>query len=792
MSEERIRILVVEDEEIDRLSIERLVKTEQLPYDLSFADTVAGAVSHIEHHGTDLVIIDYSLPDGSGLEVQKSAGDTPCIFITGAAERSTVVEAMKASAYDFIIKDVQLSYINLLPAAIQATLSSWRAKAQVELQERIINSMTEMVLLVDEQGSLISANSAVERTLGYTPREMPELGCCGALNAGAAQCATGPPIKTRHGSYQIELTRQDGTTIWTEWTESPGPNGLMICTGRNITERKRAEKALLRAHEELERRVEERTAELLEANVQLKQEIEERKHAQDALRESEEKYRKLMETANDAIFIADSATGVIIDANRKAAKLLGRPLEEIIGMHQSRLHPQEDFERYVNTFYEHMQRQGVVSEDIYVVRADGSRIPVEISAGTMEVGGRRFAQGIFRDISQRKRTEKEKSRLRDQLLKAQKMEAVGTLAGGIAHDFNNLLQAIHGYAELLLLDMKEHDRGYEDLKEITRAGLRGRELVRQLLTFSRKVESKLRPIRLNHEVEQLGKLLARTIPKMIDIELHLAGDLRVINADPVQLEQVLMNLAVNAADAMPEGGKLYISTENITLDEEFCRSLLEVRPGHHVLLSVADTGSGMDQEVLEHIFEPFYSTKDVGKGTGLGLSMVYGIIRAHRGHITCFSEPGIGTTFNIYLPAMESLSKHLPGEDAAPLTGGTGSILLVDDEEFIRSLGERTLRRFGYEVLTADGGESALEIYRARGDEIDLVVLDLIMPGMGGGKCLEELLRIDPRVKIVIASGYSSDGPQRAALEAEVKGFISKPYEIRQMLEVIQKVLEGG
>jgi signal transduction histidine kinase len=243
--------------------------------------------------------------------------------------------------------------------------------------------------------------------------------------------------------------------------------------------------------------------------------------------------------------------------------------------------------------------------------------------------------------------------LEAQLLQAQKMEAIGTLAGGVAHDFNNLLQVVRGFTQLLLHGKDPKEPEYRALQKILHASERGAELTRQLLTYSRKVESKRRPVDLNLEVHEVGRLLERSIPKLIEIELHLADDLRTVFADPVQVEQMLMNLALNATDAMAHGGKIVIQTQNVTLDEKYCGTHLEARPGDYALMTFSDTGHGMDEETLKHAFEPFYSTKEVGKGTGLGLSMVYGIVKSHDGHITCESAPGLGTTFRIYLPVMD-------------------------------------------------------------------------------------------------------------------------------------------
>jgi PAS domain S-box-containing protein len=380
-------------------------------------------------------------------------------------------------------------------------------------------------------------------------------------------------------------------------------------------------------------------------------------------------------------------------------------------------------------------------------------------------------------------------KLEEQFQQAQKMEAVGTLAGGIAHDFNNLLQTVLGYTEILL----HEDAGKsisQELFHIKHAAQRGAELTQQILTFSRKVQSKLRPVDLNIEVRQVQKLLQRTIPKMIEVELRLADDLKVIDADPAQVEQILMNLSVNARDAMPEGGKLIIGTKNIFLDESYCRRDLEAHPGEHVLLSVSDAGHGMDKETIEHIFEPFYTTKGVGKGTGLGLAMVYGIVKSHGGHIECSSQPGKGTTFSVYFPVIETEVSIEESEEYKIPVGGKETVLLVDDETAIRELGERTLLMSGYKVLKASDGESALEIYQEEHEKIDLVILDLIMPGMGGRKCLEKILEINPRAKVMIASGYAPDGTSDNPVEKGAKALVPKPFNINQLLQAIRKVLD--
>lgn len=382
--------------------------------------------------------------------------------------------------------------------------------------------------------------------------------------------------------------------------------------------------------------------------------------------------------------------------------------------------------------------------------------------------------------------------LQKQLFQAQKMEAVGTLAGGIAHDFNNLLQIILGYSELVLLHTSEEDSRHQEVRAIRQAAARGADLVQQILTFSRKIDTKPRPMNLNRRIMEAHTLLARTLPKMIDIQLLLADDLKTINADPGQLEQVLLNLAVNAGYAMPQGGSITIKTENVVLDDDYTRTHFGVIPGEYALLTFSDTGHGMDKQVVEHIFEPFYTTKGAEEGTGLGLAMVFGIVKGHGGHVECYSEPGEGTTFRIYLPVIESVRMEDVEIPEAPLACGTETVLLVDDEELIVALGRRILSRGGYTVLTSTRAREALEIYRAKKGDIDLVIIDLIMPELGGKELFEELLKIDPEVKVVVASGYSADRLLKDTAGVGPAGFLGKPYRMRQMLQVVRDTLDGG
>jgi signal transduction histidine kinase len=394
------------------------------------------------------------------------------------------------------------------------------------------------------------------------------------------------------------------------------------------------------------------------------------------------------------------------------------------------------------------------------------------------------------EMADRMRAESERERLQGQLLQAQKMEALGILAGGVAHDFNNLLQIMGGKIQLLLHTNPGREFEAKHLRTVSKSIDRAAALVRQLLVFGRKTEPQMQCIDLGHELEEIAGMLEGTIPASIHVELGVQCETWPISADPVQIEQILLNLTKNAVDAMPDGGRLAVETQNVILDEEFVRSHMGAKPGRHVLLTVTDTGVGMEPEVLRHVFDPFFTTKEVGKGTGLGLASVYGIVKAHGGYIQCASQPGQGTIFSVYLPVAEHAGEarcDTPRKSACK--GGSEAILVVDDEPDIRELTQEALESFGYSVQCAASGEQALELYQRNGTSIDLVLMDLSMPGMGGCGCLQELLRLDPSAKVVIISGNAAKCQSNDPLLSGAKGFLGKPYQLQDLAAKVREVL---
>ena len=518
--------------------------------------------------------------------------------------------------------------------------------------------------------------------------------------------------------------------------------------------------------------------------------ITERKQAEKSIQASEKQYRDLFNSITDLIYTQD-LEGRFLSVNKAVADMFGYNPAELIGQKASDfMKPQYRslFESdYLVRITKNGRHEGVVA---YVTRdgqdrfIDYSSVLVEPEEGPVHISG------SGRDVTKNIIAQREMSRLQDQLVHAQKMEAVGTLSSGIAHDFNNLLQTISGFSQILAGGGRLNETDLGNVARIETAVSRAAELVRRLLAFSRKEAPAREQVSLGRIIEEAIILLDRTIPKMIKIETGLAPDLKPIDGDPVQLEQILMNLASNARDAMPDGGRLVIEAENI--DPAALPAGLDLTDGDYIRWRVSDNGVGMDRATLGRIFEPFFTTKGVGQGTGLGLATVYGIVAGHGGAITCSSQPGRGTVFDIYLPAADPIeaAEAEPGKQAVPLQGGRETILLVDDEDAIREVGREWLSQSGYRVLTASTGEQALEVYREQGD-VDLVVLDMGMPGMGGGKCLEELLKFDPHARVLIASGYAAENRLNQVVAAGAKGFIGKPYRLSDLMNNIRELLQS-
>src|SRR5256886_1556195 len=418
-------------------------------------------------------------------------------------------------------------------------------------------------------------------------------------------------------------------------------------------------------------------------------------------------------------------------------------------------------------------------------RKDGTLIDVDIESQPITFAGRPARLVLARDVTARRQLE-------DQLRQAQKMEAVGQLAGGIAHDFNNLLTAILGCTQLLLHATPPEDARREDVEEIKNAGLRAAELTRQLLAFSRRQVLAPKLLDMNSVVANMDKMLRRLIGEDVALVTELAADLGPVNADPGQLEQVLLNLAVNARDAMPQGGRLTIATANVVLTEEYAERHHRLPPGQYVLLAVSDTGVGMDEATQKHLFEPFFTTKEVGKGTGLGLATVYGIVKQSGGYIWVYSEPGHGTTVKVYLPRVPGAAEPLPVAAATPeLRRGSEIVLLVEDAAPVRSLARKSLESYGYTVLEAADGPAALDLAARHPRGIDILVTDVVMPGMSRPELARRLAPLRHGMRVLYTSGYTDDAMVRQGVLRAGVAFLQKPFVPETLARKVREVLDG-
>lgn len=502
--------------------------------------------------------------------------------------------------------------------------------------------------------------------------------------------------------------------------------------------------------------------------------------------ESKERFRNLTHNAPDVIYQLD-ASGIITYVNPAWEEIFGHRAADLDGKHLSDFLRHEDRKAF-NEVFQKILKDHLLVRDQYLTLFNSKGLPRYITltaAPDTDAEGHVIGiVGTIKDISKLRGMEA-------QLLQASKLEAVGTLTGGIAHDFNNIIQAIMGYNQLMMSGKLGNETDMQYLRNIGDLITRSRDLVKQLLLFSKKVEPLSAIVNINEEIKSIHSLLVKSIPKMIAIKNELCEELFSINADATQIGQIIMNLVINARDAMGDSGTIFIKTENLILKEPARIGNSDLTPGLYVRLSIADTGSGMEPDIVERIFEPFFTTKAPGKGTGLGLSVVHGIVKNHRGVLHCESRPGAGTTFVIILPASIGATPAQPLQDSPkPNAYGTEKILLVDDEKSILETVKDTLSLFGYRIVTAENGEQALEMYRERKDDVDLVILDLIMPGCGGKKCLADLLDINPRARVLMTSGYSSSQQTDELTRAGAAGFIHKPYRPEDLLFSIRKILD--
>ncbi len=509
--------------------------------------------------------------------------------------------------------------------------------------------------------------------------------------------------------------------------------------------------------------------------------------AEEKLRRTEHRYRSLIESIPDIIYTLE-LDGSLSYISPRWKQILGHEESEVLGRFFIDFAPPEDHPFLVRVFKEvRNHKKNVENVHWHYFKKDGERLFFLGSAAPLydEEGRVAGMIGMARDVTKHKRVE-------EQLLQSQKMESIGNLAGGIAHDFNNLLGGILGYATFVKRKLSTRDKIYQSIEAIERSAQRAAELTKQLLGFARRGKYQVKPIECNALIREIVLILQRTIDRRIAIDVDPDPQLSVIEGDEAQIQQALMNICINARDALPKGGTIKIVSRNQRLTPDQASRQRGMKEGNYICLNISDTGTGMSPEVRSRIFEPFFTTKAKGQGTGLGLSMVYGIIQNHGGMVEVQSHIGIGSTFTVFLPALASASGA--GEEITPIPDihqGQETILLVDDEEIIRDLGVDILEDRGYRVFPAAEGKEAVRIYREQAQEIDLVILDVMMPGIGGKETYRQLRAINPQIKVLLSSGYSTNGEVGEILKQGVSGFVQKPYREEELAAKVREVLDA-
>jgi PAS domain S-box-containing protein len=627
------------------------------------------------------------------------------------------------------------------------------ALREAEGQFRAIfeNSM-DGALMTTPDGSILAANPAACRMLGRTEEEVCEAGRAGVVDLSDPRLPVLLEERARTGMARGELTfvRKDGTRFPVE----------------------------ISSRVFKDRHGDQRTSMIF-------REITERVRAEEKIRESEEKYRAVVENIQDVIARFDRDCRYLY-VNPVATRYTGLRPADFIG----KTHGELGFPEEKSRFWD-----GVIRQVFETGNTKELEFSLDGPSGAFWFGWRLFpefgADGNVKTVVTASRDLTERKKLEDQLRQAQKMEAVGRLAGGIAHDFNNLLTAINGYSDLLIQQMEETDPKRQEVEEIRKAGDRAASLTRQLLAFSRRQILQPKVVDLNVVVSHLEKMLRRLIGEDVNLLISLRQDLWPVMADPGQIEHVIMNLAVNSRDAMPGGGTLAIETANVELSEAIPLGAIEVPPGSYVALGVSDTGCGMDKATKSHLFEPFFTTKEKGKGTGLGLAMVYGIVKQSGGYILVDSEVGKGTAFKIYLPREREASlEALEILPAVPPMGGE-TVLVVEDQGEVRNLVEEILCMQGYTVLKASDGDEALRLGRTVKKPIDLLLTDVVMPGMSGRELAERMQEISPGMKVLFMSGYAEEGTFPPGKMRRESVFLQKPFSAGTLAHKVREVLDA-
>ena len=756
---------MVDDSE-DDIALLRHVLARALPESpvhLVHANAIRPALEQLQHPAYDVVFLDYQLGPETGLdllrELRARGVETPVILLTGHGDEQVAVQAMRNGACDYLSKS-RLDASTLqrsLRFALSLGEQHRRVKqAQAELRAReqhfraLVENAFDTTLLMNGEGVIRWVSTSCARVLGVGAERL--LGSSGfdLLNSGDPRLARaiweelllhpGEPRQILFHHRNGGLREIEG--VATNWLNDPAV-GAVVFNLRDVTERRRAEETL-------------------------------------------RKLSSAVEQSADTVIITDGE-GKIEYVNPAFEKLTGYSREEVVGQNPRLLKSGQEDARFYQELWGTIVRGEVYRGVLINRKKNGELYHAEKTITPVRDAAGRIIHFISndRDITERRKLE-------EQLLQVQKMDAVGQLAGGVAHDFNNLLMVISSYAELLMDALQAESPLRHHGEEILKAARRAAALTRQLLTFSRKQVQTLRVLELNAVLRDICQTLPRLIGEDVQLTLKLDEGLWAIKADPVQVEQIVMNLATNARDAMPHGGQLSIETRNLELDEAYCRIHPEAARGEHVLLAVSDSGNGIEPAILPHIFEPFFTTKEKGKGTGLGLATVYGIVKQSGGHVTVHSQPAAGTSFKVFLPRapLAEGQKESASRDRQQLRGQE-TLLLVEDEEAVREAEREYLEQHGYTVLAAPDGPAALELVAKCDRDIQLLVTDVVMPRMSGSQLADQLVAQRPGLKVLYVSGYAESTVMQHGLAELGSRFLHKPFTLKALAGKVREVLQA-
>lgn len=794
--EENIRILLVDDDDVDRESIRRYFRRLNLPYVLETAASETEALEALDKGEFDLILLDYNLQTATGFDILPHTGNTPVIFVTGGGSEEIAVRAMRQGAYDYLVKDQDYNYLNALPITISSVLKRKQAEKALRDNEERFRALTEkatdLVMILNHQFEFTYVSPSIrmlgyspEQVMGKKPRDFIHPDDISLLEQSLEQSIKVPfeavkmnEIRIRHRDNSWALLEG----LFTCMFQQPGVNGIVI-NGRDITVRKKAEEELQKAREQLELRVEERTKELKLANEKLIQEISERKKSEEALRKSEERLNKFMDSATEAFFLFDPGLN-LIDINKRGLELLrvqGNK-EQPVGKNLADIMPDCKQSGSYAKYLEVIRSGHPYTIEDYVFSSQYSELKGILKAFQVGAG----LGIIIIDTTRSKQLE-------EQLRQALKMEALGNLAGGIAHDFNNILGIIMGFTELAFDEIPTGSRLWSNLRQVLSAVNRGKEMVKQIMAFSRKNEKKQEPVCLCKLLKEAVKLLESTVPHFIEIRPDIDEKVSPIYADSTQMHQVIMNICTNAVHAMKDQGGIL----GIRLKDKYLEPSISKRTnpdqGRYVILTISDTGHGMTSEIKKRIFEPYFTTKKQGEGTGMGLAVAHGIVKSHGGDITVFTTPQKGTTFQVYLPTSSNTeNKAVDGtvKDQAKPHQPNERILFVYEENNLAKMVKSMLESLGYQVVTKADSNEAIEVFTTDPDGFDLAIIDEVMPDMTGDRLAFELRCIKADTRIILCVGSDGIIDEDNFKSKGINALIRKPILLRDMAVVIRSVLD--